>query len=218
MHLKNHNPAPMKNNRLAFYTLVAILTLALATSCTGPKQVFYFQPGLATPKVGAKTTNPQPNYSANNTLNLADLSRPDLTATPETEPAGTSVALNKKELRKLVRKTLKNMKDTTNNQEPNRRVLVTLNKDKIGQLETGARNFKNSVRVQDNDKKITLDKKSGLTEFSQTEYILLGVAALLILLILLSLPILGPLLGVVLALAIIALGVALLTGYIDLNI
>lgn len=208
----------MKKIRLALYGLTAVVTMALATSCAGPKQVFYFQPGPATPKVAAKNTNPEPLYSASNSVNPADLPRTALTQTPEARPASMPAALSKKDLRKLVRKTLKNIKDTTDNKDRNQRVSIALNKDRISRLESEARDLKKSVRVQNEDNKVTVDMKRSIPEFSQTEWILLGVAALLVLLILLSLPVIGTILGVVLALAIIALGVALLTGYIDINV
>jgi hypothetical protein len=208
----------MKNFRLALCLLATILTLALATSCSGPKQVFYFQHDPAMPKVAAQKANPEPIYSASNTPNLPDLTQYSL-ATTETKSGNTaSTNLTKKDLRKLLRKTLKNIKDTTDNRGRNRRITMAVNKDRIGQLESEARNFKNSVKVQNDENKVTVDMKKSIPEFSQTEWILLGVAALLVLLILLSLPVIGTILGVVLALAIIALGVALLTGYIDINL
>ncbi|KAA5546467.1 hypothetical protein [Adhaeribacter rhizoryzae] len=207
----------MKRIRLALYSLGITLTIALATSCSSPKQAFYFQPGPATPKVAAKEAKPELVLSAGNTITPADLPRTTLT-TPETEQTNIPVALSKKDLRKLVKKTLKNIKDTTDTNGRNRRMSIALNKDRLAQLESEARDFKNSVRVQNDDKKLTVDMKRPLPEFSQTEWILLGVAALLVLLILLSLPVIGTILGVALALALIALGVALLTGYIDLNI
>ncbi|MGV3586866.1 MAG: hypothetical protein ACO1OF_07700 [Adhaeribacter sp.] len=208
----------MKKFRLALYSLGITIIIAFATSCAGPKQAFYFQPGPPTPKVAAKEAKPEPLYSASNSITTTDLPQPALIATPETQPASMPIALTKKDLRKLVKKTLKNIKDTADTSNRNRRMSVALNKERLAQLESEARDFKNSVRVQNDDKKVTVEMKRPLPEFSQTEWILLGVAALLVLLILLSLPVIGTILGVVLALALIALGVALLTGYINLNI
>ena len=209
----------MKKFRLALYSLGITLTIAFASSCAGPKQAFYFQPGPPTPKVAAKEAKPEPLYSASNAvIPSTDLPRTTLSTTPETLPASTPVALSKKDLRKIVKNTLKNIKDTTDTRGQNRRMSLAVNKDRLAQLESEARDFKNSVRVQNDDKKVVVDMKRPIPEFSQTEWILLGVAALLVLLILLSLPVIGTILGVALALALIALGVALLTGYIDLNI
>jgi hypothetical protein len=208
----------MKNIRRFLHAAAAVLTVAFATSCAGPKQVFHFQSGAATPKVAAHKLSPEPLYTASNSVILNNLPRPTIITTPESPTASMPVALTKKDLRKLVRKTLKNIKDTTNTRGQNRRLSVAVNKDRINQLEAQARDFTNSVKVQNDAHKLTVDMAKPLPEFSQTEYILLGVAALLALLILLSLPVLGPILGVVLALAIIALGVGLLTGYIDLDI
>ncbi|GEO04303.1 hypothetical protein AAE02nite_19670 [Adhaeribacter aerolatus] len=209
----------MKKIKLALNALGLTLIIAFASSCAGPKQVFYFQPGPPTPKVAAKDAKPELALSASTAPGVVDLPRTSLTITPETAQESTApVTISKKELRKLVRKTLKNIKDSTDTRNRNQRMSVAVNKERLAQLESEAREFKNSVRVQNDDKKLTVDMKRPIPEFSQTEWILLGVAALLVLLILLSLPVLGPILGIVLALAIIALGVGLLTGYIDLNI
>lgn len=219
MHYYHQILTTMKNSKFFLYAVVAALTAALVTSCAGPKQVFYFQPGATTPKVTKQQTAVAPTYTASTTTNPAILPPASLTATTPEDPATSMpVALTKKDLRKLVRKTLKNVKDTTHTRGQNRRVSVAINKERLNLLESQARDFKNSVKVQNNEQNLRVDMQKPLPEFSQTEYILLGVAALLVLLILLSLPVLGPILGIVLALAIIALGVGILTGYIDLNI
>lgn len=210
----------MKNFRLTLYAVASALTMAFATSCAGPKQVFYFQKDPAMPKVATQKPSPEPSFSASNTPNLTEVPRISYNPTPETNTAGTTgttTTLTKKDLRKLLKKTLKDINDSTDTRGRSNRVGVTANKDRLSKLEAEARDLKNSVRVQNDDKKVKVDVKKPSTDFSQTELILLGVAALLILIILLSLPVLGTILGVVLALAIIALAVGLLTGMIEIN-
>jgi hypothetical protein len=203
----------MKKFRLALYALAT----AFATSCSAPKQVFYFPQDSPAPKVTSNQTQ-EPTYSASNAPVITDLPRTSLTITPENNSRSTAATtFTKKELRKLLRKTLKDIKDSTDTRGRNNRVGISANKNRLSQLEAEARDLKNSVRVQNDDKKVMVDVKKPVTDFSQTELILLGVAALLILLILLSLPVLGTILGVVLALAVIALAVGLLTGYIEFN-
>lgn len=210
----------MKNFGPIYYLLISFLALTLASSCSSPKQVFYFQSGPATPKVAKPKVPAEPVYTASNAPVLAELSLttpPNLTDTKNQEKATKS--LSKKEVRQLVRRTIKGIKDTTNTRNRDRnRVSVSANKDRLARLEAEAEELKNSVRVQNSDSKVTVDVKKPVTDLSQTELILVGIAALLILLILLSLPVLGNILGAILGIALIAAAVAILLGYIEINI
>jgi hypothetical protein len=211
----------MKNTRPTLYFLLCFVALTLASSCSSPKQVFYFQPGPATPKVVKQPPTAEPVYTASNELSLADLPRKPLAALTETENGEKAPvkALSKKEVRQLVRKTIKALQDSTNTRNKDRgRVSASINKDRLARLETQAQELKNSVRVQNSDNKVTVDVQKPVSDLSQTELILVGVAALLVLIILLSLPVIGNILGAILGIALIAAAVAILLGYIEINI
>jgi len=207
----------MKNFRPVYYFFLSFLAFTFACSCSSPKQVFYFQPGPATPKVVKQQPSAEPVYTASNDIAIADLSVTPLAETKTAEKTPVK-SYSKKEMRQLVRKTLKVLKDSSNTRNKDRRIGVTANKERLAQLEAEARELKNSVRVQNTDSKVTVDVKKPITDLSQTELILVGVAALLVLLLLLNLPVIGPILGIVLTLALVAAAVAILLGYIEINI
>ena len=211
----------MKNSRPVFYLFIFLIALAFASSCSSPKQVFYFQPGPATPKVVKQQPPAEPVYTASNELSLADLpltTLANLAETKDLEKASVK-SYSKKEVRQLVRRTVKALKDTTDTRNKDRgRVSVTANKDRLARLEAEAQELKNSVRVQNSDSKVKVDVKKPVSDLSQTELILVGVAALLVLIILLSLPVIGNILGAILGIALIAAAVAILLGYIEINI
>jgi hypothetical protein len=210
----------MKNFRFLYLLFVSFLAISFVTSCSSPKQVFYFQPGPATPKIAKPQLPAEPVFLASNALSLTSLP-PGLPAeVADSENAVKQLEKNysKKEIRQLVRTTLKVLKDSTNTRNKERRVGATVNKEQLAQLEAEAREVKNSVRVQNTDSKVTVDVKKPVTNLSQTELILVGVAGLLVLVLLLNLPVIGPILGIVLTLALVAAAVAILLGYIEINI
>lgn len=208
----------MKNFRLLNYLFFSFLAFFFA--CSSSKQVFYFQPGPATPKAVKQQSPAEPVYTASNELSLTDLPQNLALEVANSENAAKVPEKNysKKEIRQLVKKTLKVLKDSTNTRNKERRVGVTANKERLAQLEAEAREVKSSVRVQNTDSKVTVDVKKPVTNLSQTELILVGVAALLVLVLLLNLPVIGPILGIVLTLALVAAAVAILLGYIEINI
>ena len=203
----------MKNLRLIGSILSLIIALICA-SCSSNKQVFYFKNTPETSKVAVKKIEPAPVYTATTDLTVAEMAA---VATPPTEEKALTKTYTKKELRKLVKTTLKSLKDTINTRKGDKRVKVSANKDRLSQLQTEAEELKNSVNVEKNDKKVTVNVKQPRTNLSQTELILVGVAALLVLLILFNIPVLGTILAVALGLAIVAVAVALLLGVIEIN-
>ena len=204
----------MKNFSFLCSILGSLLLLVLASSCSSNKQVFYFQNAPAVSKVAVKKAEPAPVYTASTELTAVDLLA---VASPPSEEKAEVKTYSKKELRKLVKTTLRSLKDTINTRKGDKRVKVTANKEKLSQLQTEAEELKNSVNVEKNDKKVTVNVKQPRTNLSQTELILVGVAALLVLVILLSIPVLGNILGLILGLAVVAAAVALLLGVIEIN-
>ena len=203
----------MKNLRFIGSILSLLIALVFA-SCSSNKQVFYFKNTPETSKVAVKKAEPAPVYTASTDLTVAEMAA---VAAPPAEEKVVTKTYTKKELRKLVKTTLKSLKDSVNTRKGDKRVKVSANKDRLAQLQTEAEELKNSVNVERNDKKVTVNVKQPRTNLSQTELILVGVAALLVLVILLSIPVLGNILALVLGLAVIAAAVAVLLGVIEIN-
>ena len=200
----------MKPFKLNFSAFILILTLA--ASCSSPKTVFYFQNNPAVPQVKHKAVTPEPVYTASTNTTVPDV----LSATPafnfdENAPAKS---ITKKEVRKLLRKNLAALRDTT----PDKKVIITTDKEKLQEIKSEVENLKNSVKVEraSNDKVVVNYKEPG-TQLSSTTKILLAAGAILILAILFSIPGLGGLLALLLGLAVVALAVALILGVIDIR-
>ena len=203
----------MKNLRFLCSFLVPVLAFVF-TSCSSNKQVFYFKNTPDTSKVAVKKAEVAPVYTASTELSVEEIAA---VASPAPEAEVVTKTYTKKELRKLVRTAIKSLKDTVNTRKGDKKVKVAANKEKLTQLQKEAEELKNSVKVEKDDQKVTVNVKQPRTNLSNTELILLGVAALLVLVILLSIPVLGTILGIVLSLAIIAAAVALLLGVIEIN-
>lgn len=204
----------MKKFRLAFYFYLLLVITLSNFSCSSTKQAFYFNPGPATLKVATKT-KPEPVYTASSELTIT--TNPVINVSEPTDVNKPTTTGSKKEMRKLVRQTIKAIRDTSEQKMGDKRVGATVNKEKLAQLEAEMKELKNSVRVREDDKKAVVSVKKPSTTLNQTELILLGIGALLVLIILLSLPVIGTLLGLILALGIIALGLGLLLGYIQID-
>jgi hypothetical protein len=202
----------MKNLRLPF-SLTYFIAFALSvfvSSCSSPKQVFYFQSAPATPKVAAKPQNTQPVYTAS-TDAIPVVVNP--TASDEMK----TVAISKKELRKLLKQQVRMWKDTVPSKSRSRKVTVTGDKEKLKELKSEAKEFKNSVKVESSDDKVVINYREPATELSDTAKILLAVGALIVLVLLFSLPVIGPLLAAILAVAVVAAALALILGYVEIN-
>lgn len=204
----------MKKHPLAIYLYGFLIIILLNSSCSSTKQAFYFNPAPVTLKVATHKT-PDPVYLASTDLTNATIPVTKAIELPaQKEPVTT---ISKKELRKLMQQSLKSLKDSSEQKNGNKRVSATVKKEKLAQLENEIKEIKKSVRVQEDGKKAVVSVKRPSTTLNQTELILLGIGALLVLIILLSLPVIGTLLGLVLALGIIALGLGLLLGYIEID-
>lgn len=200
----------MKLFKLHFSAFILILTLA--ASCSSPKTVFYFQNNPAVPQVMHKAKTPEPVYSAstNNAVpNILPASATvDLNANTRTKP------ITKKEMRKLLRKNLVALRDTT----PDKKVTISADKEKIQEIKSEVENLKKSVKVERaGDEKVVVNYQEPRTQLSGTTKILLAVAAVLVLAILFSIPVLGGLLAFILGLAVVAVAVALILGVIEIR-
>jgi hypothetical protein len=202
----------MKNLRLpfSFIYFTAFALAVLISSCSSPKQVFYFQSAPATPKVAAKTQSSQPVYTAS-TDAAAVVVDPVVTDEMKT------VAISKKELRKLLKQQVRVWKDSVPNRSKARKVTVKGDKEKIKELESGAKDFKKSVKVESSDDKLVINYREPSTDLSDTAKILLAVGALIVLVLLFSIPVIGPLLAAILAVAVVAGALALILGYVEIN-
>jgi hypothetical protein len=208
----------MKNLRLpiSFSPFVVVLTLFLA-SCSTPKQVFYFQQAPATPKVGTEhqnkppvSPNQQPVFTASTSVTAADINKV-VPVEMETK------AISKKELRKLLKQQVQLWKDSVPNKSNNRKVTVTGDKQKLKDLKSEVKDLKNSVRVESGDDKLVVNYQQPATELSDTAKILLAVGALIILVALFSIPVIGTLLAAILAVAVVAVALALILGYVEIH-
>jgi hypothetical protein len=207
----------MKNLRLpiSFFPFVVVLTLFLA-SCSTPKQVFYFRAAPATPKVAVKTQAPekaqatQPVYTASTEAIVGEVR-------PSTQNEIKTVPISKKELRKLLKQQVRLLKDTIPNKSKGRNVSITGDKQKVKELQSEVKGLKNSVKVENAGDKVVVNYQPPATELSDTAKILLAVGALVILILLFSLPVIGPLLAAILAVAVVAAALALILGYVEIH-
>lgn len=146
----------MENLRLNKFAFLPLLLLIFVSSCSSPKQVFYFQNAPAVAKTASKPTPPEPVYTASTSLTLPDL--PVTNLLNSNEEATAVKTMSKKELRKFVKQTLRDLKDSVRTSPAaDKRVSVSANRDRLGQLQADVANVKNSVRVQKDAKKVTLD-------------------------------------------------------------
>ena len=190
-----------------------ILILALATSCSSSKTVFYFQNNPAVPQVTHKVNPSEPVYSANTNNAVPDL-LPAPTAFNLNESTLSTKSITKKEVRKLLRQNLVALRDTT----PDKKVTISADKEKIQEIKSEVENLKKSVKVERaGDDKVVVNYKEPVTQLSSTTKILLAVAAVLVLAILFSIPVLGGLLAFILGLVVVAVAVALLLGIIEIR-
>jgi len=204
----------MKKISFNLFLLAACLGLNFIISCSSPKAFYSFQPGPATPKV-AKLAPAEPVFTAS--------TNPTVIALPATAPLvkeekAVATTISKKEMHKLIKKTLKDFRDTTKTRSREKRIAVSADKNKLEQLQAEARELKNSVQVQNSDNKVVVDVKKPSTSFSQTELILIGVGAFLVLVLLFAIPVIGPILAAVLGLAVVAAALAVVLGYIEINV
>jgi hypothetical protein len=202
----------MKNSRLpAFYFFLSAFILALFfSSCSSQKQVFYFQRAPVTPKVAVKPQKPAPVYTASTDVKAAEIK-------PVVPEEIKTVAITKKELRQLLKQQVRLWKDSVPGKSPNRKVMVTGDKQKLKDLKSEVKDFKNSVRVEETDDKLVVNYSQPSTELSDTAKILLAVGALIILVVLFSIPVIGPLLAAILAVAVVAAALALILGYVEIH-
>ena len=206
----------MKKISFNLFLLAACLGLNFITSCSSPKAFYSFQPGPATPKVAKLAPPPaEPVFTASTNSTVTTL---PVTAPLVKEEKGVATTISKKEMRKLIKKTLKDLRDTAKTRSREKRIAVSADKNKLEQLQAEARELKNSVQVQNNDNKVVVDVKKPSTSFSQTELILIGIAAFLVLVLLFAIPVIGPILAAVLGLAVIAAALAVVLGYIQINV
>lgn len=203
---------PMKKTRLlsSYACLMLLVMLVTFSSCTPSRQVFYFQPAPASPKISRPLPERQPVYTAStDAFPLVDkqAGREEI----KTE------AITKKELRKLLKQQVRMWKDTVPNKSNNRKVTVTGDKQKLENLKTEVQDLKKSVKVERSDDKVVVNYQQPANELSDTTKILLAVAALVILIALFSIPVIGPLLAAILAVAVVAGALALILGYVEIR-
>ena len=73
------------------------------------------------------------------------------------------------------------------------------------------------VKVESSEDKLVVNYREPATDLSDTAKILLAVGALVVLVLLFSLPVIGPLLAAILAVAVVAAALALILGYVEIN-
>jgi hypothetical protein len=201
----------MKNLRLPFSFYLAALALILFLgSCASPKQVFYFQAPAASPKVGEKAPSQQPVYTASTEATPVVL-------TPTIQEDIKTVAISKKELRQLLKQQVRLWKDSVPNKSNNRKATISGDKQKLKELQSEVKGLKNSVKVENNGDKVVVNYQQPGTQLSDSTKILLALGALVILILLFSLPVIGPLLAAILAVAVVAAALALILGYVEIN-
>jgi allophanate hydrolase subunit 1 len=128
---------------------------------------------------------------------------------------GSVKTMNKRELRKLLKKQIIALQDTT---PGNKKVTISADKEKLQEIKSEVEGLKNSVKVERaGEDKVVVKYKKPRNELSNTTIILLAVAAVLVLAILFSIPYLGGLLAFILGLAVVAAAVALLLGVIEIH-
>lgn len=202
----------MKNVRLPyFFACLAVFAMLVSiSSCSGSKQVFYFQPAPVAPKVAKIPKEAQPVYTAS-TATFLDVD--NLLANKEIETS----AITKKEFRKLLKQQVRVWKDTIPGKSKSRKVTVSGDKQKLEDLKTEVKDLKKSVKVESSDDKVVVNYQQPATELSDTAKILLAVGALIILIALFSIPVIGPLLAAILAVAVVAGALALILGYVEIH-
>lgn len=202
----------MKNSRLRFCLLyVPVLLLALFfSSCSGPKQVFYFQNAPVVPKVGAKPQPQDPVYTASIGKGVGE-------TVPAVSNEIKTAAITKKELRKLIRQQTRLMKDSVSGRSESRKVSISGDKQKLRELKSEVEGLKKSVRVESNEEKVVLNYREPSTNLSDTAKILLAVGALIVLVALFSIPVIGPLLAAILAVAVVVAALAIILGYVEIH-
>jgi hypothetical protein len=208
--VKNVIDSIMKNLRLpfCFISFAAFAFAVFISSCSSPKQVFYFQSAPATPKVAGKAQNPQPVYTASTDAT-------PVAVNPSVSGEIKTVAITKKELRKLLKQQVRLLQDTVPGKS--RKVTVTGDKQKLKELKSEAKDFKNSVKVESSEDKVVINYREPVTDLSDTAKILLAVGALIVLVLLFSLPVIGPLLAAILAVAVVVAVLALILGYVEIH-
>jgi hypothetical protein len=201
----------MKNLRLPFslsYFIACVLCVFFA-SCSSPKQVFYFQSAPATPKVAEKAPAQQPVYTASTEAMAVVI--------PVESEERKTLAISKKELRKRLKQQVRLWKDSVPSRSKSRRVTVKGDKQKLKELKSEVNEFKNSVKVESDEDKVVINYREPVTELSDTAKILLAVGALIVLVLLFSLPVIGPLLAAILAVAVVAAALAIILGYVEIH-
>ena len=202
----------MKNLRLpSYFFYLSAFTLALFfASCSSPKQVFYFKSAPAPPKAAVKPQNQAPVYIASTDIKAAEVP-------PVVPDKMETVAISKKELRRLLKQQVRLWKDSVPDRSQNRKVTISGDKQKLKDLKSEVKDFKNSVRVEETDDKVVVNYSQPATDLSDTAKILLAVGALIILVALFSIPVIGPLLAAILAVAVVVAALALILGYVEIH-
>ncbi|MGV3503114.1 MAG: hypothetical protein ACO1O1_05365 [Adhaeribacter sp.] len=202
----------MKKTRLPYlYAYVAVLAMLVTfSSCSPSRQVFYFQPAPAMPKVAKPLKAAPPVYTASTE------------ALPVVENLATkeemkTKAITKKEFRKLLKQQVRLWKDSVPGKSNSRKVTISGDKQKLENLKTEVKDLKKSVKVESSDDKVVVNYQQPANELSDTTKILLAVAALVILIALFSIPVIGPLLAAILAVAVVAGALALILGYVEIR-
>lgn len=202
----------MKKLRLSCYAFASILTLLFGASCSGSKQAFYFQNNPATPIMAQKQLASEPVYTASTEIAATNFTA--MTPAPA-EQKLPAKPMTRKEARKTIKKYLAALQDTT---PGDKKVIISTDKEKLEEIKSEVKDLKNSVKVEKaGDDKVVINYKEPRTQLSNTTKILLAVAAVLILAILFSIPVLGGLLAFILGLAVVAAAVALLLGIIEIR-
>ena len=202
----------MKNLRLpSYFFYLSAFTLALFfASCSSPKQVFYFKSAPAPPKAAVKPQYQGPVYMASTDMKAAEVP-------PVVPDKMETVAISKKELRRLLKQQVRLWKDSVPDRSQNRKVTISGDKQKLKDLKSEMKDFKNSVRVEETDDKVVVNYSQPATDLSDTAKILLAVGALIILVALFSIPVIGPLLAAILAVAVVVGALALILGYVEIH-
>lgn len=201
----------MKNLRVpSYFFYLSAFTLSLIfASCSSPKQVFYFKSAPAPPKAAVKPHDQGPVYIASTDIKAAEV--------PPVPDKIETVAISKKELRRLLKQQVRVWKDSVPDRSQNRKVTISGDKQKLKDLKSEVKDFKNSVRVEETDDKVVVNYSQPATDLSVTAKILLAVGALVILIALFSIPVIGPLLAAILAVAVVVAALALILGYVEIH-
>lgn len=162
------------------------------------------------PKVAHLPKAPQPVYTASTAaVPVVD----NLPASSEIK----SAAITKKEFRRLLKQQVRMWKDTVPGKSNSRKVTISGDKQKLEELKTDVKDLRRSVKVESSEDKVVVNYQQPATELSDTAKILLAVGALIILIALFSIPVIGPLLAAILAVAVVAGALALILGYVEIQ-